>query len=196
MKQPENSICAPVRCHWVNLKNPVYVRYHDREWGKPVVRDRKHFEMLTLEGAQAGLSWETVLKKREAYRTLFEGFDPRRIARFSDKKLEQILSNNGVIRNRRKIYSVRENAKAFLSIQKERGSFNRYVWEFVGGAPIDNCPRTSADFQSSSPESDILSRDLKRRGFSFVGSTIIYAYLQAAGLVNDHSYDCFVRRKR
>lgn len=153
--------------------------------------DQKHFEMLILEGAQAGLSWETVLNKREAYRKLFAEFDPAKVARFTDKKLEKLLENPAIIRNRRKVYSARQNAQAFLAIQKEYGSFNDYVWEFVGGKPLLNHWRKLSDVPTKTDISDHLAKDLKKRGMNFVGSTIIYAYMQAIGMVNDHTTDCF-----
>lgn len=180
-----------IRCPWVNLKNPGYVRYHDKEWGRPVRRDKTHFEYLILEGAQAGLSWETVLNKRDAYRKLFEGFDPLKVSKFTDKKLEKILLNPGIIRNRLKVYSARSNALAFLELQKEFGTYNKYIWAFTKGKIIKNSPKTVKDFNVTTPLSDEISKDLKKRGFKFIGSTIIYAYLQAVGIVDDHSSDCF-----
>lgn len=180
-----------IRCDWVGTGKPFYEDYHDTEWGIPVHDDQKHFEMLLLEGAQAGLSWETILKRREGYRKAFKGFDPNKVAAMTDSELEILLSNPEIIRNRLKIFSARKNAIVFLAIQKEFGSFNQYVWRFVGGEPIINCPKMHKDIPTTSTESDALSKDLKKRGMSFVGSTIMYAYLQATGLINDHVMDCF-----
>jgi DNA-3-methyladenine glycosylase I len=180
-----------VRCGWVGGK-PHFIAYHDQEWGVPIHDDRKHFEMLLLEGAQAGLTWETILLRREDYRRAFAGFDPKKMARFSAKKKALLLKNPGIIRNRLKIDSAVTNAQAFLAVQQEFGSFDRYVWQFVGGKPIVNRWTRMSKVPATSPESDALSKDLKKRGFRFVGSTIIYAYMQAAGLVNDHTTDCFV----
>jgi DNA-3-methyladenine glycosylase I len=180
------------RCAWVGGK-PHFIRYHDREWGVPVHSDRKHFEMLLLEGAQAGLAWETILLRREGYRKAFAGFDPVKVARFDAKKKARLLKNPAIIRNRLKIESAVTNARAFLAVQREFGSFDRYVWSFVGGKPKVNRWTSLARIPATSAESDALSKDLKTRGFRFVGSTIIYAYLQAVGLVNDHTTDCFLR---
>ena len=180
-----------VRCSWVGQGKPYYEAYHDAEWGVPVHDDGKHFEMICLEGAQAGLSWETILKKRDNYIELFEKLDPIRCANLSDERLEEILQNPGIIRNRLKVFGVRKNAIAFLAVQKEFGSFDAYVWAFVGGAPIDGRRQGRGDVPATTPESDALSKDLKKRGFTFVGSTIVYAYMQAAGLVNDHVAGCF-----
>jgi DNA-3-methyladenine glycosylase I len=180
------------RCAWVGGK-PHFIRYHDREWGVPVHSDRKHFEMLLLEGAQAGLAWETILLRREGYRKAFAGFDPVKVARFDAKKKARLLKNPAIIRNRLKIESAVANARAFLAVQREFGSFDRYVWSFVGGKPKVNRWTSLARIPATSAESDALSKDLKTRGFRFVGSTIIYAYLQAVGLVNDHTTDCFLR---
>ena len=179
------------RCPWVNPQNKLYVEYHDREWGRPVHDDRVHFEFLILEGAQAGLSWETILKKRENYRRAFAKFDPKRVARFSRAKITALMKDAGIVRNRLKIESAVSNAKAFLAVQQEFGSFDRYVWNFVGGKPIINRPKTLKDYPAHSAESDLLSKDLKKRGFRFVGTTIIYAHMQATGLVNDHCVSCF-----
>ena len=181
------------RCPWLNLDKPDYVAYHDREWGVPVHDDRKHFEFLTLESAQAGLSWYTVLRKRANYRQAFAEFDPAKVARFSATKVEQMLQNPGLIRNRRKISAAVENARHFLAIQDEFGSFSAYIWRFVDGEPIVNEFRTLADLPATSRESDALSKDLKSRGFKFIGSTVIYAHMQATGMVNDHVLDCFRR---
>lgn len=183
-----------LRCSWVNLNNPLYVTYHDKEWGKPVHDDLVHFEFITLEGAQAGLSWETVLKKREHYRKLFAGFDPVKVARFTAAKIEKLLLDPGIIRNRLKVESTVSNAKAFLKIQVEFGSFDQYIWNFVDHKTIDNKYCSTAEYPTSSPLSDIISKDLKRRGFRFIGTTIMYAYMQAVGLVNDHLLDCGARK--
>jgi len=181
---------VPKRCPWVNLDNPLYVEYHDEEWGRPIYDDRDHFELIILEGAQAGLSWETVLNKRENYRQLFANFDVQKVARFTPAKVEKLLQNQGIIRNRLKVESTITNAKAFIKIQKEFGSFNDYIWEFVGGEPIKNRLKNLKDYPTKTEISDAISKDLKKRGFKFVGSTIIYAYMQAAGLVNDHTQGC------
>lgn len=181
-----------IRCSWVGQDKPHYEAYHDTEWGVAVHDDRKHFEMLILEGAQAGLSWETILKRREGYRSAFKNFDPRAVAAMSDHELEILLNDPGIIRNRLKIFSARKNALVFLEIQREFGSFDSYVWDFVGGRTIINRPKTKNEIPVTSPESDALSKDLKKRGMSFVGSTIIYAHMQATGLVNDHTQDCFL----
>lgn len=182
------------RCGWVNLKNPLYIEYHDKEWGRPVHDDVRHFEMITLEGAQAGLSWETVLKKRERYREVFAGFDPKKVARFTAQKVERLLLDPGIIRNRLKVESTISNAKAFIKIQNELGSFDKYVWQFVGGQSAINQFRSLKDYPTSTTESDLLSKDLKKRGFRFVGTTIIYAYMQAIGLVDDHLMSCYCKK--
>lgn len=179
------------RCGWVNLKKPFYVDYHDTEWGVPVHDDRKHFEMLILEGAQAGLSWETILKRREGYRTAFKGFDPALVAEMTDPELEALMLDAGIIRNRLKIWGARKNAVAFLALQQEFGSFDAYVWRFVGEKPLQPQRRSLAEVPATSPESDALAKDLKKRGMTFVGSTIVYAYMQAIGMVNDHEVGCF-----
>ena len=181
------------RCQWLDLDKPDYVAYHDREWGVPVHDDRKHFEFLTLESAQAGLSWYTVLRKRANYRKAFAEFDPAVVARFSAAKVEQMLQDPGLIRNRRKIGAAVENARHFLAVQDEFGSFDAYIWRFVDGEPIVNKWRTLADLPATSRESDALSKDLKSRGFKFIGSIVIYSHMQATGLVNDHALDCFRR---
>jgi DNA-3-methyladenine glycosylase I len=183
------------RCPWVNLKNPIYVNYHDQEWGVPVHDDAIHFEFLVLESAQAGLSWETVLNKRENYRRLFANFDAQKVARFSEEKIEKLLLDPGIIRNRLKVKAAVTNAQAFLKIQKEFGSFTKYIWSFVGGKSIHNHLKSIKDYQPRTPESDALSADLKKRGFKFVGSTIMYAHMQATGLVNDHIEGCFCLSK-
>lgn len=169
-----------------------YAEYHDREWGVPVHDDRRLFEMLILEGAQAGLSWETILKRREGYRKAFHRFDPAKVAEMSDKELNALLEDEGIIRNRLKIYAVRINALVFLNIQKEFGSFDRYLWNFVSGKPVVTRCSSLKDLPVKTPISDAISKDLKRRGMTFVGSTIIYAYMQAVGLVNDHLADCWL----
>jgi DNA-3-methyladenine glycosylase I len=181
------------RCAWP-ANDPLMRRYHDEEWGVPVHDDRLHFEFLILEGAQAGLSWRTVLYKRAAYRAAFANFDPRRVARFDARKVKTLLNNAGIIRNRLKIESTISNARAFLAVQKEFGSFDRYVWQFVGGRPIVNRWTTLRQIPARTTESDALSADLKKRGFRFVGSTIIYAHMQATGLVNDHLVHCYRHR--
>jgi len=181
-----------IRCSWA--RTPLGIAYHDTEWGVPVHDDHILFEFLTLEGAQAGLSWETILKKREAYRNAFLGFDPERVARFTPARVERLLRNPGVVRNRLKIESTVRNAKAFLAVQREIGSFDAYVWGFVNGAPRVNRWRTLEQVPARTPESDALSRDLARRGFKFVGSTICYAFMQAVGMVNDHTIGCFRRK--
>ena len=183
------------RCGWVGGR-PHFIRYHDREWGVPVHSDRKHFEMLLLEGAQAGLTWETILLRRDGYRRAFAAFDPKKVARFTAKKKALLLKNSGIIRNRLKIDSAVTNAQTFLSVQEEFGSFDRYVWQFVGGTQKVTRRRTMAEVPATTPESDALSKDLQKRGFRFVGSTIVYAYMQAVGLVNDHTTDCFMRARR
>src|SRR5688572_30126744 len=173
------------RCGWAGA-DPLYVAYHDAEWGRPVHDDRTLFEFLILEGAQAGLSWETILKKREAYRLAFDGFDPAKVARYTEKKVEKLLGNGGIVRNRRKIASTVANAKECLAGQEEFGTFDSYLWRFVGGRPSVNRFESMKDVPAKTAESDALSKDLKKRGFSFVGSTICYAMMQAVGMVNDH----------
>jgi len=184
-----------IRCDWAGEK-PHMIRYHDREWGKPVHRDRKHFEMLLLEGAQAGLTWDTVLRKRAGYRDAFAGFDPKKVACFTAAKKAALLKNPGIIRNRLKVDSAVTNAQAFLAVQKEFGSFDAYVWSFVGGEPIVNRWKWMKDVPATNVVSDTLSKDLKKRGFRFVGSTIIYAYMQAIGMVNDHLVGCSARSRK
>jgi DNA-3-methyladenine glycosylase I len=178
------------RCPWC-LKFDQYVRYHDEEWGVPVHDDRIHFEFLILEGAQAGLSWSTILKKRDGYRKAFADFDPVKVARYSEKKIEKILLDPGIVRNRLKVYAAVNNAKRFLEIQKAFGSFDKYIWQFVGGKPIINKRKSISQVPATTKESDALSQDLIKRGFKFVGSTVIYAHMQACGLVNDHLVDCW-----
>ena len=181
-----------VRCAWAGAEPNL--SYHDKEWGVPVHDDRLLFEFLILEGAQAGLSWETILKKREAYREAFDNFDPGRVARYTPARVEKLMKNAGIVRNRLKIGSTIDNAKAFLRIQKEFGSFDAYVWIFVGGKPRSNARKTMKDVPASTPESDALSKDLKRRGFRFVGTTICYAFMQAVGMVDDHLVGCFRKK--
>ena len=180
---------ARKRCRWA--KSEISTRYHDEEWGVPVHDDRILFEFLILEGAQAGLSWETILNKRENYRAAFDGFDPAKIARYDARKVQRLLANPGIVRNRLKIAATIQNARSFLAVQKEFGSFDRYIWGFAGGAPKDNARRAGAKLPSRTRESDAMSKDLKRRGFKFVGSTICYAFMQAVGMVNDHEVECF-----
>ena len=183
------------RCPWVDLSKADYVAYHDEEWGVPVHDDRTIFEFLTLEAAQAGLSWYTVLRKRAAYKKAFADFDPARVARYGRRQLDTLLKNPGIIRNQQKLDAAINNGKRFLEVQEEFGSFDRYIWRFVGGKPIVNRIKTLGDYPATSKESDALSKDLKQRGFKFVGSTICYAHMQATGMVNDHVMDCFRRRE-
>ena len=180
-----------VRCAWSEGIDPVYQRYHDEEWGVPVRNDRVHFEFLVLEAAQAGLSWWTILRKREGYRRAFADFDAAKVARFTPRTVERLMQDASIVRNRQKIEAAIANARCFLAIQKEFETFDRYVWEFVGGKPIVNRWKKQTDVPPTSKESDALSKDLKSRGFKFVGSTIIYAHMQATGLVNDHLVTCF-----
>ena len=183
------------RCAWVSMDDPLMVQYHDSEWGVPVHDDRKHFEFLVLEPAQAGLSWSIVLKKREGYRRAFSKFDPHKVARYTEKRIQKLTLDTTIIRNRLKIRAAVRNARAFLAIQEEAGSFDAYCWRFVDGCPKVNRLRSMRQIPSSSPESDAFSKDLKHRGFSFVGSTIVYAYMQAVGMVNDHLVNCFRYRE-
>jgi DNA-3-methyladenine glycosylase I len=177
------------RCGWAT--SDLSIPYHDTEWGVPVHDDRVWFEFLTLEGAQAGLSWETILRKRHNYREAFDGFDPARVARYTPKQVERLMTNPGIVRNRLKIESTVTNARAFLAVQKEHGSFDAFIWRFVDGKPRVNAVRTMRDVPVSTPQSDAMSKDLKKRGFRFVGTTICYAFMQATGMVNDHAADCF-----
>ncbi len=179
------------RCRWAEGTTLDYIRYHDEEWGVPVHDDLTHFEFLTLEGAQAGLSWSTILNKRDGYRKLFAEFDPEKVARFTKKRIEKLLLDASIVRNRLKIESTVSNARAFLKVREEFGSFSDYIWGFVDGKPVQNNFKKDGDVPATSPESDALSKDLKKRGFRFVGSTIIYAHMQATGLVNDHVTGCF-----
>ena len=184
----------PVRCAWA--QTPLSIAYHDSEWGRPVHDDRVLFEFLTLEGAQAGLSWETILRKRENYRKAFAQFDPAKVARFTGERVARLMNDPGIVRNRRKIDSAITNARQFLAVQREFGSFDRFVWSFVGGRPRVNRPRSLGDVPARTAESDALSKELARRGFKFVGSTICYAFMQAVGMVDDHAADCFRARRK
>jgi DNA-3-methyladenine glycosylase I len=179
----------PVRCAWAS--GELLLRYHDEEWGVPVHDDRTLFEFLILEGAQAGLSWNTILNKRENYRKAFDGFDPKRIARYDRRKVDRLLRDPGIVRNKLKIASTIANAGVFLRVQEEFGGFDRYIWQFVGGKPRVNSPKSMKQVPARTPESDAMSKDLKKRGFNFVGSTICYAFMQAVGMVNDHVVECF-----
>ena len=189
--QPKDNL---TRCPWVHLTKPDYIEYHDLEWGVPVYDDRLLFEFITLEGAQAGLSWYTVLRKRQTYRSAFDGFDPVKVAAYGQDKIESLLLDPGIIRNRQKVAAAVNNAQRFREIQKEFGSFSDYLWRFVGGKPKVNELREDSDFQATTAESDAMSKDLRLRGFKFVGSTICYAHMQATGMVNDHTMDCFRRQ--
>jgi DNA-3-methyladenine glycosylase I len=191
-KLPSNIPTEPVRCGWATSE-PIYVRYHDEEWGVPVYDDRQLFEFLILEGAQAGLSWLTVLKKREAYRQAFDQFDVKKVARYNAAKVATLMANAGIIRNRLKIDSAIRNARAFLEVQAEFGSFADYQWRFVGGKPLQTGVKALHDIPARTEISDTFSKDLKKRGFNFVGSTIVYAHMQAVGMVNDHVESCFCR---
>lgn len=182
---------AKKRCDWAEGQFDAYIAYHDEEWGVPVHDDRKHFEFLILEGAQAGLSWATILKRREGYRQAFADFDPVKVAAYDENNMQELLHFEGIIRNRLKIRAAVTNARCFIEVQREFGSFDKYIWSFVGGQPIQNHWERMADCPATSKESDALSRDLKKRGFKFVGSTIMYAHMQACGLVNDHLVSCF-----
>jgi len=186
MKAPPTNV---VRCTWAS--NHLSILYHDREWGVPQHDDRALFELLILEGAQAGLSWDTILKKRESYRAAFDGFDAKKIARYDQRRMQRLLRDEGIVRNRLKIASAIQNAKAFLAVQNEFGSFDRYIWQFVGGTPQINARRLGKKIPARTPQSDAMSKALKKRGFRFVGSTICYAFMQATGMVNDHAVACF-----
>jgi DNA-3-methyladenine glycosylase I len=186
---------AVVRCYWSSLEDAAMLAYHDREWGVPVHDDRRHFEFLLLEGAQAGLSWSTILHKRVGYAAAFAAFDPAKVARFTPARIARLTEDPGIIRNRRKIESAVTNARAFLKVQREFGSFDRYAWTFVGGRPKRNHWRRGQRLPATTPESDAFSQDLRARGFKFVGSTIVYAHMQAVGLVNDHAVECFRYRE-
>ncbi len=189
------SVDSLPRCAWCG-SDPLYVDYHDNEWGRPVHDDQKLFEMLILEGAQAGLSWITILRKRENYRKAFHGFDPTRVARMSDEDQARLLQNEGIVRNRLKIASTISNAQAFLTIQEEFGSFDSWYWAYTNGKVIDNAPESMSDLPAKTQLAETISRSLKKRGFRFVGPTIVYAYMQATGMVNDHVTSCFVRQER
>ena len=191
----KSSMVNRKRCGWAGESNPLMLEYHDREWGVPVREDAKHFEFLVLEGAQAGLSWSIVLNKREGYRRAFSEFDPNKVARYTEKRVQKLLLDSGIIRNRQKIEATVRNARAFLSIQEEFGSFDTYAWRFVNGKPLVNRWKAMKQIPATSAESDAFSKDLKKRGFSFVGSTVIYAHMQAIGMVNDHLVDCFRYRE-
>ena len=184
------------RCPWLKLTNQKYVDYHDREWGRPLHEDIFHFELLSLECVQAGLSWEIVLNKRENFRKAFQGFNPEKVFRFSQSKVNHLLKNEGIIRNRLKIESIIHNAAAFLKVQKEFGSFDRYIWKFMNNKPVINAFKSLSDYPAATKKSDLISKDLKKKGFKFVGSTIVYAYMQSAGLVQDHSYECYLGGKK
>ena len=182
---------AITRCTWAQGVSLEYIEYHDKEWGVPVHDDKTQFEFLLLEGAQAGLSWSTILNKRDGYRKAFADFDVNKVARFTDKRIDKLLQDPGIVRNRLKVQSAVSNARAFLAVKEEFGSFSDYIWGFVDGEPIQNRHKKDGDIPATSPESDALSKDLKKRGFKFVGSTIVYAHMQATGLVNDHITACF-----
>lgn len=178
------------RCNW-SVSDPIYIKYHDKEWGVAVHNDRKLFEMIVLDGAQAGLSWLTILRKRENYRKAFDNFDPKKVAKYDKRKIAQLLKNDGIVRNKLKVESAVTNAKVFLKVKEEFGTFDKYIWQFIGGRTKVNSWKTLKDIPATSKESDAMSKDLKSRGFKFVGSTICYAFMQAAGMVNDHTVDCF-----
>jgi DNA-3-methyladenine glycosylase I len=190
---PKNS--ATARCPWLDLSKPDYIAYHDTEWGVPVHDDRRLFEFLTLEAAQAGLSWYIVLRKRENYRAAFDGFDPAKVAKYGEQRIEKLLQNPGIIRNRAKVVAAVNNAQRFLEVQDEFGSFDAYIWRFVDGRTIVNKLTTLKDYPATSPESDALSKDLRQRGFKFLGPTVCYAHMQATGMINDHSLTCFRRKE-
>jgi len=192
MARPQPSL---LRCPWVDLTKSDYIDYHDREWGVPIHDDQRLFEFLTLESAQAGLSWYTVLRKRENYRQAFSQFDPAKVARYDKRRVEKLLKDPGIIRNRQKVLAAINNAGRFVEVQEEFGSFAAYMWRFVGGKPIVNEILTASDYKPTSPESDAMSKDLRQWGFKFVGSTICYAHMQATGMVNDHLVDCFRRKE-
>jgi DNA-3-methyladenine glycosylase I len=190
-----NMSSAKKRCSWVSTDDPLLLEYHDREWGVPAHRDRKHFEILVLSGAQAGLNWSLVLKKRDGYRRAFDKFDPEKVARYSERRIQSLLTNPEIIRNRMKVEAAVRNAQAFLKIQEEFGDFDSYCWQFVGGQPKLNRWKVATQIPVTSPQSEAFGKDLKQRGFSFVGPTVMYAYMQSAGLVNDHLVDCFRYRE-
>ena len=184
-----STLSSPTRCAWATT--PLGIAYHDEEWGVPLHDDRRLFEFLILEGAQAGLSWELILQKRESYRKAFDGFDPEKIAAYGDDKVAELLANPGIVRNRQKVAASIGNARAFLDAQAEFGSFDAYIWKFVGGEPVRNARDSLSDIPASTPQSETMSKELRRRGFRFVGPTICYAFMQATGMVNDHTVDCF-----
>lgn len=188
---PKKDSAPKSRCKWAENGDEKYVEYHDLFWGVPVHDDRILFEFLILEGAQAGLSWATILKRKESYERAFDNFDPKKVAKYDEEKTKKLLADQGIIRNRLKVHSAIQNAKAFLKIQEEFGSFDRYVWRFVNGKPMINNRKNMSEIPAKTPESDALSKDLKRRGFNFIGSTICYAFMQAVGMVNDHTVACF-----
>jgi len=190
-----NATATDKRCAWAGVDEPLLLQYHDREWGVPVHNDRKHFEVLVLSGAQAGLNWSLVLKKREGYRRAFDKFDPEKVARYSERKIQDLASDPEIIRNRMKIEAAVRNARAFLKVKEEFGDFDSYCWHFVGGRPKLNRWKATRQIPSTSPESETFSKDLKHRGFSFVGPTVSYAYMQAVGMVNDHLVDCYPYRE-
>jgi DNA-3-methyladenine glycosylase I len=192
MMQQHASLC---RCPWVDLTKSDYTEYHDREWGVPVHDDRLLFELLVLEAAQAGLSWYTVLRKRVYYRLAFDHFDPAKVARYDEQRVRELLGNPGIIRHRQKVWAAIHNAQKFLEIQEAFGNFATYIWRFVDGKPMVHDRRTLSDYPATSPESEAMSTDLRQRGFRFVGATICYAYMQATGLVNDHTVDCFRKQE-
>ena len=192
----KTSLKTKMRCPWLKLDEPIYVDYHDKEWGRPVKDDRLLFEMLTLEGAQAGLSWLTVLKKRQRYKEVFYNFDVNKVSKITKREVNQILKDVGIIRNRLKVESTISNAKSFIDVQKEFGSFSDYIWSFTNNKIIYNSFKTLKDYPAKTELSDRISKDLKKRGFRFVGSTIIYAYIQAIGITNDHSKNCYLNRKK
>jgi DNA-3-methyladenine glycosylase I len=194
-KEPPVISDGKIRCAWCT-SDPDYIDYHDREWGRPVHDDQVLFEFLVLESFQAGLSWLTILKKRENFRKAFAGFDVKKVAKFDEKKVEALMQNEGIIRNKLKVYAAINNATQFIAIQREFGSFDRYIWGFVGGKPVINKPKTMSDLVPSTDISKAITKDLTKRGFKFVGGTIMYAYMQAVGLVDDHMADCWVRRHR
>ncbi len=191
MKKPSFKNQNLKRCHWVPSGNSLYEEYHDHEWGVPVHEDRKHFEFLILEGAQAGLSWETILKRRNEYAKAFANFDWKMVAKYDQAKIEDLLKNSGIIRNRLKVESAVNNAKCFIEVRKEFGTFDAYIWQFVGGKTKQNQRKSPKDIPAETDESRALSKDLRKRGFKFVGPTIMYAHMQAIGMVNDHTEDCF-----
>ena len=190
-----NATATDKRCAWASVDEPLLLQYHDREWGVPVHNDRKHFEVLVLSGAQAGLNWSLVLKKRDGYRRAFDKFDPEKVARYSERQIQTLMTDPEIIRNRMKIEAAVHNARAFLKVQEEFGDFDSYCWNFVGGQPKLNRWKATRQIPATSPESETFGKDLKRRGFSFVGPTVAYAYMQAVGMVNDHLVDCFRYRE-